>query len=758
MKNDIVSINKNYQVLKEGINNKISKIRYKILKCDPLNLLKMAFDARNEIALLSSITWENEDTSEFKNSGDATDICELSIQRLAEYIQSVFAASAPSENFNSKDCTTLFEEIKSDFYELYKLTFEFYLVWGNNLTNTQPELTDAEKNFLVEAQALYQVRGKRHQIHEIEYIESLLKPHDPLFQRLFNISVKDITEGLKKLEYSLSQGSVDIFADVMSLFENRKNNSYNEDNQEIFNNAFGVGLKDVVKVTNWPEKFVKALSWEIGEDKAFFSGVDFPGWPIIDLSIAKRPFIIINKISYCFDYYSLVDNFYRALQKAVSRTDKTYKWSDFQQIASEDMVEEMFQSILPNSTTFKSNYYYPNNEKDYAENDLLVLYDDTLLIIEVKAGSFVYTAPMLDYAAHVKSYKTLIEKADQQCARIKSYLLKSDSANIYDSHKNIKAKIDMKKFSKIYCLTVTMDNINSAAAKAEKLAFLNLQSDSISIAIDDLMIYRDYFDSSLKFLHFLKERTRVTKESKLVINDEMEHLGLYINHNCYHMLADKINDGMLVSFDQYRVEISNYFSRLYHTSLKPIKPSQDIPLLFNQIIDYLEKNKVKKRSEITNYFLDLSTESKQEFSNRIDTMLTRQEELKRELLIKCSERTDGAAGYTCCVHQDGIFETPYEVRKDSTLSSLLWNGEHDRYLIDIYFNQKKEFKKIEFMKFNIADISEDELPNLKTIGLSSAKRLVQQAAKANKTIGRNELCPCGSGKKFKQCCLKRNFF
>ncbi|KZK38443.1 hypothetical protein P7266_0555 [Lactococcus cremoris] len=169
-------------------------------------------------------------------------------------------------------------------------------------------------------------------------------------------------------------------------------------------------------------------------------------------------------------------------------------------------------------------------------------------------------------------------------------------------------------------------------------------------------------------------------------------------------------------------------------------------MLFNQIIDYLEKNKVKKRSEITNYFLDLSTESKQEFSNRIDTMLTRQEELKRELLIKCSERTDGAPGYTCCVHQDGIFETPYEVRKDSTLSSLLWNGEHDRYLIDIYFNQKKEFKKIEFIKFNIADISEDELPNLKIIGLSSAKRLVQQAAKANKTIGRNELCPCGSGK------------
>lgn len=71
--------------------------------------------------------------------------------------------------------------------------------------------------------------------------------------------------------------------------------------------------------------------------------------------------------------------------------------------------------------------------------------------------------------------------------------------------------------------------------------------------------------------------------------------------------------------------------------------------------------------------------------------------------------------------------------------------------------KKNSFKKKEFVKFNIAEISENELPNLKTIGLSSAKRLVKQAMKTNKSIERDELCPCGSGKKFKRCCSKRNF-
>ena len=56
------------------------------------------------------------------------------------------------------------------------------------------------------------------------------------------------------------------------------------------------------------------------------------------------------------------------------------------------MVENIFQSLLPHCLTYRSNYYPINNSmKQAAENDLIVLYDDVLIIVEVKAGSFVYT-------------------------------------------------------------------------------------------------------------------------------------------------------------------------------------------------------------------------------------------------------------------------------------------------------------------------------------------------------------------------------
>ena len=57
-----------------------------------------------------------------------------------------------------------------------------------------------------------------------------------------------------------------------------------------------------------------------------------------------------------------------------------------------------------------------------AENDLMVVYYDVIIVVEIKAGSFVWTAPFTDFDNHIRSYKTLIEKADNQCKRTCDYI------------------------------------------------------------------------------------------------------------------------------------------------------------------------------------------------------------------------------------------------------------------------------------------------------------------------------------------------
>jgi len=48
----------------------------------------------------------------------------------------------------------------------------------------------------------------------------------------------------------------------------------------------------------------------------------------------------------------------------------------------------------------------------------------------------------------------------------------------------------------------------------------------------------------------------------------------------------------------------------------------------------------------------------------------------------------------------------------------------------------------------------DEFINAFTPGVKMPASKPQQARRMLPKIGRNELCPCGSGKKYKKCCME----
>ena len=57
-------------------------------------------------------------------------------------------------------------------------------------------------------------------------------------------------------------------------------------------------------------------------------------------------------------------------------------------------------------------------------------------------------------------------------------------------------------------------------------------------------------------------------------------------------------------------------------------------------------------------------------------------------------------------------------------------------------------------QFEDSVITGDQLAQIRALYNKRPKQLVRKHAK----IGRNELCSCGSGKKFKNCCMKTGEF
>ena len=676
-----------YSELKGKIDAQILVIRHIVTHCNPIQLL--SFSA-------------NKFSTSFLGVQSEIQISEQDIPtaRMTEYIQSILVSSPNYfvENEALSDPSEIYFSIQDDIQRLYDLITQFYFSWGMHLVDLHPDWDASIITTVVESQLLYLVRGQRYQVFEIEYFEKLLLIHNNVFQRLFDLSASEIIEGIKKLQYSLSQGKMDsmnkfgILFEEFSKIESINQEKYLEEHRQEGNNFYdeflGTKLYEVITVTGWNEKFVEALSYGLNDEKSFFEKFEFAGWPVIDLPIQKRPFIKIGGKYYCFDYYSFVDNFYRTIQKAVARLAPDYFWKDQQQEASERMVEDTFQQILPNCLTLRGNYYPMNGSiKQAAENDLLVLYSNVLIIVEVKAGTFVYTPPLTDFEAHIKSYKALIEEADWQCKRTLDYLTSIAAPLIYDKDQKVKKQIMMSTISDIYMMSITVDNINDFAARAEKLNFLQLQCNAISLAVDDLMVYREYFKSPLMFLHFLKQRKLATQEEKLALNDELDHLGMYISHNCYNLQLDLAPKDAHLQFYGYREEIDKYFCSLYHPQLHLEKPLPHIPDLFLRILRYLEDEDIENKVAISSYLLDFASDAKEELCAQVQYVLQRQLEIKHMAPITAAG-TGNSLRYTCFVNQPGISSLTDDEKRKYILCSLVWNEDPERVLLDLYFNEK----------------------------------------------------------------------
>jgi uncharacterized protein YecA (UPF0149 family) len=71
--------------------------------------------------------------------------------------------------------------------------------------------------------------------------------------------------------------------------------------------------------------------------------------------------------------------------------------------------------------------------------------------------------------------------------------------------------------------------------------------------------------------------------------------------------------------------------------------------------------------------------------------------------------------------------------------------------------KKRKDNKMDMRNGNIMSCEEAELLN-KELGQLVAKKMkldptLEQMARKPPRVGRNDYCPCGSGKKFKKCCL-----
>lgn len=658
------------------------------------------------------------------------------LHRYTEYIQSLLVStSLKFENLELEEDS--FKNLKNHLDRIFELTDTYWFTFETSDSHIEKDSTLSLD--IIEAQFMYRVRGDRYPVLDKEYLQLLLEAHEDMFKELFQMSVESIISGFEALKKSLYDDFNRIPIEMLKEWKRFKDLSKKkqmeyfekkDSNEEIIriSELLG-GFKrfEVKSTTNWTDLFVNALAFNLSEDNKFANHTRYKYWPIVDLPIKQRPFIILNDIVYCFDYYSFVDNFYRALQKMVKRIKPEYKWSDVQMYASESAIVKVFKEILPACSIYQSNYYRSTDCNDYVENDVLILYNDIGFIIEVKAGSFVYTAPFEDFSQHIESYKSLLEKASNQASRMQNYIGELPCRNIKvtnSDHSNV-IDINLSRIKKLYKIAVTVEQMTTMTAKSDKLAFLKNMKDIWCISIVDLLTIKHIIKSPFVFLDFIQNRFIALKNDSLYFNDELDHLEAYMMNSNYNKRL-LLNGGKtkVMAINGHK-NIDQYMMFLNENFPQKIDKGFNFPNIYREILNVETGIVSDNKLCVLRYILSFSREHRNLLGRAY--MYIKRENLWNKLCYIEGLNLKVILQMNGNVNLEG-FENRWGFNNNRILEI-----ECDKLGNIVDYNCYSSNSTIDVEVSHI--ITNEDLININ-----------------GSTSERNDYCPCGSSKKYKKCC------
>ncbi len=708
--------------------------------------------------------------------------------RMIDYVQSVIAAAPRGEAQKSELSDEDWNDLRIKVAALFKkLNFDYPSCATAHRKATGTVYDDAMEEFFVRAQMHWcNVRGDYYQVHQVDAIADLLGSQSKLIEAAYGISSDYLVAELKKIWRSLTFGlheamtsMFNVYTEVMTEVKRMiEQNEADLESQSVgefilavaerlghgdtFTRSAGVlgnmDLFDLRKVTNLPVTFLDDFSWAPGQETDFLVDGEFSGWPLRIQPIFRRPFLKLNDTYYCFDLHSLFDNFYRQLEKRIFQQSKDEKqeWIRNRKEISESLPMDYFSRLLPGATILHEIYYPVVSEsggaKNLAEADCAIIYDDHLFIIEVKAGAFTYTSPANDLPAYVKSLEALVGAPSKQGQRFLKYLESADEVEIFDAKRQSVGKLRKGDFRCKTICAVTLDPFTELAAQAQHLHKIGVDVGDVPVwplSLSDLRVYGDIFAGPLDFLHFVEQRMRAAQSEKLQLDDELDHLGLYLEHNNYAMHADDLsNTGARLRFNGYRSAIDGYFSAKLTGVDEPVLPTQKVPLRLRELIDFLAKQREFRRSRIASYLLDFDGDWRSDLSKWIDEELA--EIPKRGRCLPLS--TVGDVRLTIFVNIKGIVELSHEEATQHAQAAMIATAESDRVLLELTYGLNGPVRA-SMSTVSLQGLSCEHLEQLRKAATHlKEKRLARSVANFGK-VGRNTPCPCGSGKKFKRCCI-----
>lgn len=699
---------------------------------------------------------------------------------IPEYIHSVIAATSLDPPFVPATDET-WEALTAGIMGIYGSEgLNAFFMADSGTRSMQPRFDLDMESFRVQAAMHFVwVRGNRYSVHDIEFLRDFLSPHTDVLENEYGMSAERIVEELQRIQDSHLRGIVKMAEDMRSSQERfiafvdradfdpdmspaelmarfMEQEGEAELRQKVMGQLIGTDLIDLAEIADLTDEFLEALSFSPGEDDHFFAPGEKAGWPLRVLPIDRRPFLKYEDKFYYFNTHILFDRLYRAIEQSVRerRPEYAIEWKERQSRVSEERPREILTASLPGATSYGSLQYQAPTGKDdnlnWCEVDGIILCHETVFIVEIKAGAFTWTSPDDDFEAHLKSMDALLAKPALQAHRLASCLKDANAVNLYDAQRNPVLTLESSKYPNVIPVCVTLDNLGAWAHQVKELQQVGVEvAPSICCSIDDLRIYRDAFSSPALFLAYLHLRHEAEQIEDVHVNDELEHLGLFLTYGDYiNEICAKTEElgEPIRAWGGFKEQIDNYFHAMLEDGRDTELTWPYAPTIVVTAEAMLQSDDVGRTAAM----LGLLRTPKRDRNRLVSRMEGALAMAKRGGQIAClTTRVDITGVPAVCVA--GAVGGPplQEEAERAALKVLVAKGHQEGWALAI--GPGEVTPAVHCYRVSLGDLSQNEIAALEA-AVSEQQATIREWRKIRKM--RNKPCPCGSGRKFKKCCGK----
>jgi SEC-C motif-containing protein len=243
---------------------------------------------------------------------------------------------------------------------------------------------------------------------------------------------------------------------------------------------------------------------------------------------------------------------------------------------------------------------------------------------------------------------------------------------------------------------------------------------------------------------------RAALSEHIDLNDELDHLGLYLVHNNYSMYAATrfgSKDGnTALTFNGFRTPIDDYYRAVLHGE-SPTSPRQEMPLRITELIEFLSKCNIAGRAELASFVVGMDMKFRGQISDYIGEQLRSNEQLGTPRPLS----THGNVRLTLFSWSPSVPRNA-DVALHHTQAVHASQHECDRVLLELTYSGAGRLEDVQWRRVNFDGMSGPEIDRLRRAGVAIREGRLASAMRLRGKIGPNELCPCGSGKKYKRCC------